>query len=220
MKAAARKPLFSPSADHAARQRDQIAALAVRASLSLRSLGQRRLDPRQRPRGAIAIVTIGPKNTGSRPQRTLHDGLPGHGRRIRDPPVNRIRRRAGMSACPTCERPSPRQRSNPSLEGIAACLTARRQLQRRPHRQNRRRVLPLRRKSRAAAHVVVGDKTSWKYSWSPPQYLEKHNAPRGAVTGITARKQKGRQGRRRLLTIRSGTIDAIAARLLGYLHIN
>jgi hypothetical protein len=30
-------------------------------------------------------------------------------------PFSRIRRRAEMSACPTCERSSPRQRSNPSL---------------------------------------------------------------------------------------------------------
>jgi hypothetical protein len=38
--------------------------------------------------------------------------------------------------------------------------------------------------------------------------LFEHNAPRSAVTGITARKQKGRLG---LLTIRSATIDAIAS---------
>ena len=45
------------------------------------------------------------------------------GRRIRVRPFNRIRRRAGMSACPTCERSSPQQHSNPLL-GIAACLTS------------------------------------------------------------------------------------------------
>ena len=42
-------------------------------------------------------------------------------------------------------------------------------------------------------------------SW-PPNLVNrniKHDASRGAVTAITARKQKGRQGRRRLLTIRS-----------------
>ena len=37
------------------------------------------------------------------------------GRRIRVRPFNRIRRRAGMSACPTCERSSPQQHSNPLL---------------------------------------------------------------------------------------------------------
>jgi len=59
-------------------------------------------------------------------------------------------------------------------------------------------------------------------SW-PPNLVNrniKHDASRGAVTAITARKQKGRQGRRRLLTIRSATLDAIAsaAWLLAYLH--
>jgi hypothetical protein len=41
--------------------------------------------------------------------------------------------------------------------------------------------------------------------------LFEHNALRSAVTGITARKQQGRQGRRRLLIIRSATIDAIGS---------
>jgi hypothetical protein len=54
------------------------------------------------------------------------------------------------------------------------------------------RALPLRRKSRAAAHVPFDDKTSWKL-W-PPSVLHrktKHNASRGAVTAITARSKKG-----------------------------
>jgi hypothetical protein len=60
------------------------------------------------------------------------------GRRIRVRPFNRIRRRAGMSTCPTCERSSPRQRSNPSPGNHCLLLRRAGKLQRTHHRQNRK----------------------------------------------------------------------------------
>ena len=81
--------------------------------------------------------------------------------------LNRIRRRARMSASPICGRSSARQRSSLALENH--CLLPRRggKLQRRPRCQNPKRAHPLRRKSRAAAHVAVGDRTSRKLLVAP-----------------------------------------------------
>jgi hypothetical protein len=111
--------------------------------------------------------------------------------RIRVRLFNRIRRRGRMSACPTCGLSSPRQRSNPLLGNRCLPREPGGKLQRRPRRLNRKRALPLRRKSRAAAHVAVDDRTSWKLlAPTPPSREMKHTGSRSAVTSITARAAK------------------------------
>ena len=109
-----------------------------------------------------------------------------------------------MSACPTCGLSSPRQRSNPLLGN--RCLPRERggKLQRRPRRLNRKRALPLRRKSRAAAHVAVDDRTSWKLlAPTPPSRQMKHTGSRSAVTSITARAAKRAARSRELKKVRA-----------------
>jgi hypothetical protein len=61
-----------------------------------------------------------------------------HWPELRVRPFNRIRRRARMSACPICERSSPRQRSSPAPGNHCLLLRRAGKLQRRHHRQNRK----------------------------------------------------------------------------------
>jgi hypothetical protein len=102
------------------------------------------------------------------------------------PPFNRIGRRAQMSACPTYERSSPPQRSSPAPGNHCLLLRRADKLRRRHHRQNRKGALPLRRRSRAATHVAVDDRTSWKLRAPTPLSRQIKHSSRSAVTGITA----------------------------------
>jgi hypothetical protein len=104
---------------------------------------------------------------------------------------NRIRRRARMSASPTCGRSSPRQRSSPAPGNHCLLLRRAGKLQRRPRCQNRKGALPLQRKSRAATHAAVGDKTSWKLLAPTPLSRQiKQTGSRSAVTSITSPRSK------------------------------
>src|ERR1700677_5038906 len=118
-------------------------------------------------------------NEWAAPKRpcAVDDPTPPPWPRIRVRRFNRIRRRARMSASPTCERSSPRQRSSPALACHCLLLWSDGKLQREPHRQDRKRALPLRRRSRAAAHAAVGDKTSQKLL--APVSLHLSTTPRG-----------------------------------------
>jgi hypothetical protein len=96
-----------------------------------------------------------------------------------------------MSASPTCGRSSPRQRSSPAPGNHCLLLRRAGKLQRRPRCQNRKGALPLQRKSRAATHAAVGDKTSWKLLAPTPLSRQiKQTGSRSAVTSITSPRSK------------------------------